>query len=104
MALQKHKTPGAFRNDNGGEYVTKDLQGFFISKGIIHYFSPLSSPQSNGVAEYPNRTIGDSHRAMLERASTYGKKFWADDVLISIYEKNRQPPKAIEDQTRYQAS
>jgi len=40
MELQNHKTPAAFRTDNGGEYVTQDLKGFFESKGIIHEFSP----------------------------------------------------------------
>ena len=51
MNRQNHKTPAAFRTDNGGEYVTKDLKGFFTSKGIIHEFSPPYSPESNGVAE-----------------------------------------------------
>jgi len=44
MELQNHKTPAAFRTDNGGEYVTKDLKGYFESKGIIHEFSPPYSP------------------------------------------------------------
>jgi hypothetical protein len=40
MDLQYHKTPKVFRTDNGGEYVTKDLEGFSESKGIIHEFTP----------------------------------------------------------------
>ena len=59
MELQNHKTPAAFRTDNGGEYVTNDLKGFFTSKGIIPEFSPPYSPESNGVAERLNRTIGE---------------------------------------------
>jgi transposase InsO family protein len=54
MEHQHHKAPGAFRTDNGGEYVTKDLKGFFESKGIIHEFTPPYSPESNGVAEHLN--------------------------------------------------
>jgi len=88
MELQHHKTPAAFRTDNGGEYVTKDLKGFFTSKGIIHEFSPPYSPESNGVAESLNHTIGESLRAMLESASTYDKKLWAEAVLTSVYIKN----------------
>jgi len=80
MELQNHKTPAAFRMDNGGEYITKDLKGFFTSKGIIHEFSPPYSPESNRVAERLNRTIGESLRAMLESAPTYDNKLWAEAV------------------------
>jgi len=45
MELQNHKTPAAFRMDNGGEYVTKDLKGFCESKEIIHGFSSPYSPE-----------------------------------------------------------
>jgi transposase InsO family protein len=60
MEHQHHKAPKAFRTDNGGEYVTNDLKGFFESKGIIHEFTPPYSPESNGVAERLNRTIGEA--------------------------------------------
>jgi len=80
MELQNHKTPKAFRTDNGGEYVTKELKGFFESRGIIHEFAPPYSHQSNGVAECLNRTIGEALRAILESAVTYDKKLWAEAV------------------------
>jgi len=89
MELQYHKTPAACRTDIGREYVTKDLNRFFASKGIIREFSPPYSPESNGVAEHLDRLIGESLRAMLESASTYDKKFWAEAVLTSVYIKNR---------------
>jgi len=103
MELQNHKTPAAFRTDNGGEYVTKDLKGFVESKGIIHEFSPPCSPESNGVAERLNRTIREALRAMLESASTYDKRLWAEAVLTSVYIKNRQPHSALKDLTPYEA-
>jgi len=103
IELQHHKTPAAFRTDNGGEYVTKDLKGFFTSKGIIHEFSPPYSPESNGVAERLNRTIGESLRAMLESAVTYDKKLWAEAVLTAVYIKNRQSHSALNDLTPYEA-
>jgi transposase InsO family protein len=74
MEHQYHNSPRAFRMDNEGEYVTKDLKGFFESKGIIHEFTPPYAPESNGVAERLNRTIGDALRAMLESEVTYDKK------------------------------
>jgi len=103
MDLQHHKTPEAFRTDNGGEYVTKDLKVFFELRGIIHEFSPPHSAGSDGVAECLNRTIGESLRAMLESASTYYKQLWAEAGLTSVYMKNWQPHLAIKDQTQYEA-
>jgi len=103
MEVQNHKTPAAFRTDNGGEYVTKDLKGSFASKGIIHECSPPYSPESYGVAERLNRTIGESLRAMLESASTYDRKLWAEAVLTSVYIKNRQPHSALKDLTPFEA-
>jgi len=102
MERQHHTTPKAVRMDNGGEYVTKDLKRFFESTGIIHEFTPPYSPESNGVAEHLNRTIGDALRAMLECAVTYDKKLWAEAVLTSIYIKNRQPHSAKKDLTPYE--
>jgi len=99
MEHQFHKSPKAFRTDNGGEYVTKDLKGFFESKGIIHEFTPPYSPESNGVAARLNRTIGEALRAMLESAITYHKELWAEAVLTSIYIKNRQPHSALKNLT-----
>jgi len=103
MELQNHKTPAAFRTDNGGEYVTKDLKGFCTSKGIIHEFSPPYSPESNGVAERLNPTIGMSLRAMLDSAPTSDKKLWAEAVSTSVYIKNRQPHSALKDLTPSEA-
>jgi transposase InsO family protein len=103
MEHQHHKAPRAFRTDNGGEYVTKDLKVFFKSKGIIHEFTPPYSPESNRVAERLNRTIGEALRAMLESAVTYDKKLWAEAVLTSAYIKNRQPHSALKDLTPYEA-
>jgi len=88
MELQHHKTPKAFRTDNGREYVTKDLNRFYTSNGIIHQFSPPGSPESNGVAEHLNCMIEESLRAMLECALTYDEKLWAEAVLTPEYIKN----------------
>jgi len=88
MELQDHKTAKAFRTDNGGEYVIKDLKGFLTSKGIIHGFSPAYSPESNGVAAGHNQTREESLIGMLETACTYDKKGKADVVLTSIYIQN----------------
>jgi transposase InsO family protein len=103
MKHHHRKAPKAFRTDNGGEYVTKDLKGFFELKGIIHEFTPPYSPESNGVAERLNQTIGEALRAFLESAVTYDKKLWAEAVSTSIYIKHRQPHSALKNLTPYEA-
>jgi len=40
---------------------------------------------------------------MLESASTYDKKLWAEAMLTSVYIKNRQPHSALKDLTPYKA-
>jgi len=101
--LQRHKARKAFRTDTGGEYVTKDLKGFFESKGIICEFTPSYSPESNGVVQRLIGFIGEALRAMLESAVTYNKKLLAEAVLTSLYIKNRQPHSALKDVTSSEA-
>ncbi|KAI0998282.1 hypothetical protein K3495_g9913 [Podosphaera aphanis] len=52
----------AFRSDNGGEYVNKDLSKFFAQKGIVHDLTPPYSPESNDIAERLNRSIGEAYQ------------------------------------------
>jgi len=103
MEHQNHKTPAALWTDNGGEYVTKDLKGLLTSNGIIHEHSPQYSPESSGVEERFNHTIGEALRDMLQSASTYDKMLWAEAVLTSVYIKNWQPHLALKDLTPYEA-
>jgi len=103
METQHGKTIKAFRSDNGGEYISKELMAWFNSKGILHEFTPPYSPESNGVAERINRSIGENLRAMLEDLPTYDKRLWAEAVQTWVYLKNRQPHKAVKDQTPYEA-
>src|SRR6185503_815241 len=103
METQHGKTIKAFRSDNGGEYISNELMAWFNSKGILHEFTPPYSPESNGVAERINRSIGENLRAMLEDLPTYDKRLWAEAVQTWVYLKNRQPHKAVKDQTPYEA-
>ena len=96
-------TPKSFRTDNGGEYISNELKDHLRQKGIVHQYTPPYSPESNGVAERLNRTIGESLRAMLESAPTYDKRLWAEAVSTSVYLKNRQPHTAVKEQTPYEA-
>lgn len=55
-------------------------------KGIEHDLSPPYSPESNGVAERLNRSIGEGIRAMLQQIKD--KRLWAEAVNTFIYTKN----------------
>ncbi|KAI0998542.1 hypothetical protein K3495_g9654 [Podosphaera aphanis] len=66
----------ALRTDNGGEYVNKELKNYLTQKGIRHDLTPPYSPESNGVAERLNRSIGEGIRAMLSNIAE--KRLWAE--------------------------
>lgn len=51
--------------DNGGEYYSKSLREFCDEKDIILSYTPLYTPQLNGVAERMNQTLLDKARSMV---------------------------------------
>ncbi|KAI0992804.1 hypothetical protein K3495_g15380 [Podosphaera aphanis] len=91
----------SIRADNGGEYVCEKLTNYFKQKGINHYLTPPYSPESNGVAERLNRSIGEGVRAILLSLSE--KRLWAEAVKTFIYTKNRQFHKTVTGMTPYEA-
>ena len=52
------------RSDHGGEFLGKELQMFFSSRGITHQTSVLHTPQQNGHAERFNRTLLEKAEAI----------------------------------------
>ncbi|KAI0992189.1 hypothetical protein K3495_g15997, partial [Podosphaera aphanis] len=90
-----------FRTDNGGEYLNEILTRFFAQKGIRHDLTPPYSPESNGVAERLNRSIGEGIRAML--LPLKDKRLWAEAAKTFIYVKNIQSHSAINKMTPYEA-
>jgi transposase InsO family protein len=103
IELQYNMTPRSFRTDNGGEYISNELKDYLKQKGIVHQYTPPYSPESNGVDERHNQTIGESLRAMLESAPTYDRRLWAEAISTSVYLKHRQFHTAVKDQTPYEA-
>lgn len=53
----------SIRSDNGGEYLSSELQSL-MNKGISHEKSTPYTPQQNGVAERTNRTLMEAARSM----------------------------------------
>jgi hypothetical protein len=78
------------RSDNGSEFVNRNLQHFFRSKGIHHQLTTFYSPAQNGVAEKTNRTLIEGTRALLFE-SQLPPQFWAEAMCCFTYIKNRAP-------------
>jgi hypothetical protein len=53
------------RSNNGGEYTSKEFNGFCIEEGIKREFPVPYNPQQNGVVERKNRTIIEATKAMI---------------------------------------
>ena len=76
------------RTDNGGEYMSAEIQNFLKEKGIHHETTVLHSPQQNGIAERMNRTLQEGALSMILHAGI-SKEFWAEAVCSTAYIRNR---------------
>ncbi|VVT58406.1 uncharacterized protein SAPINGB_P006190 [Magnusiomyces paraingens] len=65
-----------FHSDNGGEYISKDLEQFFVSKGIKHTYTVPHTPQQNG------------SMLLYAHAPEY---LWGEAVKSANYIRNRLP-------------
>lgn len=86
---QIHKDVKCIRSDNGGEYLSSELQNWLNKEGISHERSAPYTPQQNGVAERTNRTLMEAARSML-----YGKKvpleLWGEAIMCATHIQNRK--------------
>ena len=91
------------RSDNGGEFLSQELQSWFLRKGITHERTTPYSPESNGKAERLNRTLLDMARTLLMDAQSMPnhKRLWAEAINVSSYLRNRLYTSAgnVEDKT-----
>ena len=78
------------RSDNGGEYVSLQLEQWLRSRGTVHQYSAPYTPQQNGAAERVNRTLQDRCRALLLEADL-PNGLWPDAVSYAAYIRNLSP-------------
>ena len=83
------------RSDNGGEYTSKEFAKFCASKGIVHQFTNLYTPEQNGVSERLNQTLIESRKSMLFHAGL-PLRFWAEAVNTATY-LHRSPVSSLPD-------
>ena len=91
-----------FRTDNGGEYTSKEFEGYLMTEGVRHELTIPKTPEQNGVAERMNRTLVEATRAMLVGANL-PHRFWAEALSTATYLRNRSPTKAVCGKTPYEA-
>lgn len=80
--------------DNGGEYLSNEMQDFCVEKGITYHLTVPRTPQLNGVAERMVRTVTERARAMIH-GSMLNEAFWGEAVLTATYLINITPTKAL---------
>lgn len=88
-------------SDNGGEYVNQRFLTYFNHHGLIHETSCPQTPQQNGVAEWKNRHILETARALLHR-SHVPTRYWPDAVSTVVHLLNRLPSKVLHFKTPLQ--
>jgi transposase InsO family protein len=78
------------RSDNGGEYISGELQEYFANKGIEHQRSAPYTPEENGAAERLNGVLMGRVRSELIHAAIPHNQW--DLVLDHVaYVRNRSP-------------
>lgn len=82
------------RSDNGGEYVSSEMNRFLEERGILHQKTAPYNPHQNGVAERLNRTLGDLIRSMLHHKQL-PNVFWAEALMVAAYIRNRVTSRGI---------
>lgn len=90
-----------FRSDNGTEFVNNDLKEFFESKGIIHQFSVVYTPEQNGRAEREMRILVEAARTML-CARNLPTFLWAEAVNTAAYVINRTGKSSVVGKSPYE--
>ncbi|KAK2993896.1 hypothetical protein RJ640_012770 [Escallonia rubra] len=90
------------RSDNGGEYLSAELQQYLKAHGIIHQTTCSNTPQQNVVAERKNRHLLEVVRASLIEAHL-PLSYWGEALISAAYLINRVPSRTIDYQTPSQA-
>jgi hypothetical protein len=91
----------ALHSDCGGKYMAKAVQDTLKQRGIEHHLTMPGSPQSNGKAEWFNRTITDKAMAMLHTAGlSFG--FWEYTMNAAVHIYNHSPTRTLKWHTPFE--
>lgn len=87
---QKSRKIKTIRSDNGGEYISTEMEKYLKDNGIIHQKTVPYTPEQNGRSERFNRSIVEKSRCLLFDAQL-NKELWAEAVNTAVYLSNRSP-------------
>jgi transposase InsO family protein len=85
---QTRKKIKVLRSDNGGEYTSKEFEGFCKEAGIKRELIVSYNPQHNGVAERKNRSIIGAAKAMIHDQDL-PMFLWEEACNTTVYIQNR---------------
>lgn len=77
-----------FRDDKGGEYISKAFDNYCAENGIARQHTTQKCAQQNGVAEWVNRTILEGITSMLTQANLPAR-FWGEALAVFILARDR---------------
>ena len=90
-----------FRDDKGGEYMSREWEAFCVEQGIQRQHTVRAEPHQNGIAERANRSIMEHTLALLNESKLPGS-FWWDAVSAYVHVRNRSPTAALASGTPYE--
>ena len=89
---------GTLQTDDGGEYVSNEMEKYCRDVGIRREKSIPRTPEQNGKAERKWRTLFNMVRAMLLNAGL-GKIWWGRALTAAAYLRNRLPSSTLPEGT-----
>jgi transposase InsO family protein len=95
VQTQFNATIKIFCFDNGGEYMSGNLNACFCEQGIIHQTMCVYTPRQNGVAKRKNRHLLEVTRSLMFDTHV-PKSYWGDALLTAIYLINRTPSRVLD--------
>lgn len=92
----------AIRSDGGGEFTGAETLAVAAEEGVQLYVTPPYSPEANGTAERPNRTLMEGTRAMVLEAGA-PHDLWSHALSAKTHIYNRTPTRLLGNKTPYEA-
>jgi len=96
------KKINTLREDNGGEYTSKEFVSFCKSSRLRREIIVPHNPQQNGVVERKNRSIEETVKELLNDHSL-SMYIWGEAAMTTIYVHNRSPCRILKDMTLEEA-
>ncbi|GKB15467.1 retrovirus-related pol polyprotein from transposon TNT 1-94 [Tanacetum coccineum] len=96
---QSNRKLMVLRTNRGGEFLSKEFNGFSNEHGIKRELTAPYTPEQNGIAERKNRTIVEMARCML-KAKNLEDAFWAETVEHILWQNHILPQKPCMEMSR----